>query len=124
MNAPRTFMDAIWPVVGPALTPELVGAVLFTLMATHAAKLLAEHWYPRVTQSASRWRAFCTAASLGIGTLTGLATWWLTAATWPIVPIVAVGSGPAWRILQVMPGIKRVRHVFLTPTDRKYREVP
>lgn len=124
MNAPRTFTEAVWPVVGPALTPELVGAVLFTLMATHATKMLAEYRYPQVTESAPRWRAFCTAASLGIGALTGLATWALTDATWPIVPIVAVGSGPAWRILQVLPGIKRVRHVFLTPTDRKYREAP
>lgn len=121
MTAPRTFMEALWPVVGPALTPELVGAVLVTLMATHAVKMLAEYRYPRVTESAPRWRAFCVSTSISIGALAGLVTWWLTAATWPIVPIVALGSGPAWRILQVLPGIRRVSDVFLTPTDRRYR---
>lgn len=121
MRAPRGIWDAIWPVVGPALTPEMVGAVAVTLAATHAAKILAEAYAPHVTVKATRWRAFCVSASLGIGAIVGLVTWWLTPATWPIVPIVALGSGPVWKIVQILPGTRRVADVFLTPTDRKYR---
>lgn len=119
-TAPTGVLDAIWPVVAPALTPEIIGAIAVTLAATHAAKILAEAYWPDVTGRAARWRAFCASTSLAIGTVVGLVTWALTAATWPVVPIVAVGSGPIWRLLQaLLPA--RVTDAFLTATDRRYR---
>lgn len=118
--APDGLMDALWPVVASALTPELVGAVAVTLAGTHLVKILAEYWLDRVTDTAAHWRAFCASASVVIGTASGLVTWLLTSAGWFVVPIVALGSGPAWRLLQaLLPA--RVSSAFLTTTDRKYR---
>lgn len=114
-------MDAIWPVIEPALSPELIGAILVTLFGTHLVKILAEHWLPDVTDTPAHWRAFCATASVAIGSASGLVTWWLTSATWPIVPIVALGSGPVWRLLQVLIPNQRIVDAFLTATDRKYR---
>lgn len=121
-DTPTGIMDAIWPVIGPALTPEMAGAIIVTLATTHAAKIIAEALAPHVTASAKRWRAFCASASLAIGAVVGLVTWLTTAATWPIVPIVAVCSGPAWVLVKALIP-RRFAHVktaFLTATDRKY----
>jgi len=102
------------------VTPELVGAVALTLAATHMVKVLAEAWLPAAAKTAARWRAFCATTSVLIGTLAGVAAWIGTAAPWYIVPAVAVGSGPAWRLAQaVLPA--RVRRAFLTATDRRLR---
>lgn len=117
---PSGLLEAIWPVVSAALTPELVGAVAVTLAATHIVKILAEHWLPHVTDSAAHWRAFSAAASVAIGTAAGLVTWLLTDAGWFVVPIVALGSGPVWRLLQAFVP-ERVYKAFLTSTDRRYR---
>lgn len=119
-QTPTGLMDALWPVVSAALTPELVGAVAVTLAATHLVKVMAEHFAPQVTDTAAHWRAFCASASVVIGTVAGLATWALTDAAWYIVPIVALGSGPVWRLLQAFVPT-RVCSAFLTATDRKYR---
>lgn len=119
-QAPTGILDAIWPVVAPFLTPELVGAVAITLAATHAAKIGAEAFWPVVTEKAARWRAFCAGASIAIGTVAGVVTWALTAAAWPVVPIVALGSGPLWRLARaLLPD--RVSSAFLTSTDRRFR---
>lgn len=118
--APTGLMDALWPVVSAALTPELVGAVAVTLAATHLVKVMAEHWAPQVTDTPAHWRAFCAATSVVIGTLAGIVTWALTAAGWFVVPIVALGSGPIWRLLQAFVPA-RVCSAFLTSTDRKHR---
>lgn len=120
---PTGVMDALWPVVSSALTPELIGAVGVTLAATHLVKILAEYKIPQVTDTAPHWRAFCASASVVIGTVAGLATWALTDAGWFIVPIVALGSGPVWRLLQAFVPAK-VCSAFLTSTDRKYRRKP
>lgn len=118
--APTGVLDAIWPVIAPALTPELIGAIAVTLAATYAAKIGAEALWPVVTEKAARWRAFCAGASIAIGAVAGLVTWALTSATWPTVPIVALGSGPLWRLAQVLLPA-RVTRAFLTATDRRYR---
>lgn len=113
-------MNQALAILESMLTPELVGAVVLTLAATHLTKILAEHWLDTVTESASRWRAFCAGASVLIGALVGTGAWVGTAAPWFIVPAVALGSGPAWRLAQtVLPA--KVRRAFLTPTDRRYR---
>lgn len=119
-TAPSGVLDAIWPVVAPVMTPELMGAVGITLAATHAVKILAELFWPPVFSTAARWRAFCAGTSITVGLLVGLATWAATSATWPVVPIVALGSGPLWRIAQVLLPAK-VSDAFLTATDRRYR---
>lgn len=121
MNEPTTLWAAVWPVIAAALTPELVGAVIVTLAATHGIKVVAEWKIPRVTASARRWRGFCALTSMGVGGLAGALTWALTAASWPIIPIVAFGSGPVWRLATTLPGLKGTASVFLTATDRKYR---
>jgi hypothetical protein len=113
--------EAVWPVIQPALTPELVGGVVVTLAGTHAVKIWAAAYYPSTTETLARWRAFCTATSVVIGTLAGTAIWALTPASWAAVPIVALVSGPIWRLAQaLLPA--RVAAVFLTETDRCFRD--
>lgn len=119
--APTGVIDTLWPYVHAILTPELVGAVAVTLAGTHLVKIIAEHALPHVTDSAAHWRAFCASSSVVIGTASGLVTFLLTDAAWYLVPIVALGSGPAWRILQVLIPSRRLVDAFLTSTDRKYR---
>lgn len=122
-NPPTGIIDAIWPVIGPALTPQLVWPVIVTLAATHLSKILAEAWVPRVTQSAKTWRAFCASASVVLGAIAGSAAWLATSASWPVVPIVAFCSGPAWVLVKMLipQRFSHVRDAFLTATDRRYR---
>lgn len=119
-SAPSGIMDIVWPVIAPALTPELVGAIAVTLGATHIAKLVVPHRFERVAKTASAWRAFCAGASVAIGAAAGLVAWALTAATWPIVPITAFLSGPIWRLAQALLPAK-IADAFLTATDRRMR---
>lgn len=117
---PSGVWDALWPTVQPALTPELVGAMAVTLAATHSIKIIAEYRLPQVTDTAEHWRAFCASTSVAVGSLAGLITWMASDAPWAIVPMVALGSGPLWRLLQALLP-KRISNAFLTATDRRYR---
>ncbi len=109
-----------WQTLTGLLTPPLIGAVAVTLAGTHTAKIMAEQWYPRVTESARRWRAFCAAVSLSLGALAGIGAWIGADAPWYIIPAVAFGSGPAWSIARrAVPA--KYRKVLLTSTDCKYR---
>ena len=117
---PSDLLHAIWPIVGPALTPPMVASLIVTISATHAVKILAEQWLSQVTDTPQRWRAFCTSASIGIGAAVGLFTWWLTPTGWAVVPLAAFLSGPAWLVLRRLAPA-RVRGVLLTDTDLRYR---
>lgn len=112
--------ETIESILTAFLTPELIGAVAVTLAGTHVAKILAEQWYPRATESAKRWRAFCAAVSLCIGALAGIGAWIGTDAPWYIAPAVAFGSGPAWSLARRMVP-EKFRGVLLTATDRQFK---
>lgn len=112
---------AIWPVIQPALTPELVGGVVMTLFATHAVKVVAALVLPNVTITIERWRAFCTLASMIVGTIVGLVIWYMAHVGWAVIPIIALGSGPVWRLIQAFLPAK-ISSTFLTDTDRSFKE--
>jgi len=112
-------MDKLWPLIEPALTPALIGAIAITLAATHTVKIVAEHWYREATESARSWRAFCAAVSLAVGLTVGIAAAIATELPWWAAPVVAVVSGPAWLVAKRYAP-QRVRGALMTATDRKY----
>ena len=118
---PGGVWEAIWPILQPALTPELVGGIVITLFATQAVKTVASLVIPKVTHSIERWRAFCTLASLITGTLVGVVVWTMSQVGWAVVPIIAIGSGPVWRLIQAFLPAK-IASTFLTETDRHFRQ--
>jgi hypothetical protein len=122
VSPPTGLWDALWPVLQPALTAELVGGVAVTLFATHAVKVVAAVALPDVTLTLQRWRAFCTLASLITGSAVGLVIWSMVTVGWAVVPIIALGSGPIWRLTQaILPA--KLADTFLTDTDRAFRGV-
>lgn len=131
---PTGIWDALWPLIGAAvdavtqvITVDLMitllaiaGAMVFTLFATHYAKIAAEHLFPKVTETATGWRLFCMAAAVIIGAIAGTAVWLIEGLPWWIIPMVAILPGVTWRLLREKLSAER-RRALMTPTDRKHR---
>lgn len=116
---PETLWEVVWPIVDSALTPELAAAVALTIAGTHFVKLQAPVWWNAVTRSLATWRAFCASASVLVGLACGTVAVLTTDTGWVAIPLVALGSGPIWRMLVAfMP--EKVADALRTETDRRY----
>lgn len=113
--------QTLWASLAPHITAGLIVAIALTLAATNFVKILATQWKPSVTTTAAHWRAFSATASVIVGGLSGGILWWAAHAHWWVVPVVAFGSGPIWRIASALAP-ESIKRAIETATDRKFRQ--
>ena len=115
---PQDVMDALWPMIAPAMNHNTLGAMALTIAVTHVIKLLAES-LGTMDDDKDSWVAFCTITSICVGIIVGIGAW-AHGSGWFIIPLCAFGSGLSWRLLQALLPAK-VAEVLMTATDRRFR---
>lgn len=112
-------IEAAWNILQEhSLESAILLAVLCVISATTGVKILAEHWYRRVTRSARAWRAFSILVSGTVGLVAGVVVAIAQEAWWTI-PTLTVLPGLGWRLVKAcLP--RRVADAMMTSTDRQY----